>query len=601
MDFKRIYHQMSRKLFFLPTLILTTGYSTISYASTSLYLAYPPAKHTTTAASIFFIGTAPLPGEVLINDQVIERSQSGHFAPSLPLKIGENKFTLRYQDQVIERVITRVSTQPELISDDDFAPDSFTPTEDITRLPQELICFGAVAPSEAQVTVEIANQTISLFPQENWQQLPPNTAIYTPNTTTSQATINYYQGCTSFSQTGFLGNPLFKLDLGDRRPVVTKSDATVTIIPPDNLDVVEVISNQGVARTGPSTTYSRLTPLPEGTRASVTGKQGEWLRLDYGGWIKGEETRLIPRQIPPQTFVSFVNTRAGYHQTEVIFPLQVPVPVKIRQTDTSLTLTLYNAIAQTDTIRFDDHPWLKRLDWQQVTPNQVEYTIHFKSPQQWGYDLGYDHNNLILTIQHPPAISPRSIFPLQDITILLDPGHGGSELGAKGPTGYPEKDINLIISQLLAQELEQLGAKVVLTRETDVDMSLEERVEMIAEVKPAIALSIHYNALPDAGDAINTSGISTFWYHPQAHDLAVFLHNHLVKSLNRPSYGVYWNNLALTRPHYAPTVLLELGFMINPTEFEWIVDPQSQQELSESLAEGILLWFEKFSNLREFP
>ncbi len=114
---------------------------------------------------------------------------------------------------------------------------------------------------------------------------------------------------------------------------------------------------------------------------------------------------------------------------------------------------------------------------------------------------------------------------------------------------------------------------------------------MIDKLQPAIALSVQYNALPDDGDAVNTKGLSAFWYHPQAHNLAVFLHNYLVNKLGRPDYGVYWINLALTRPATAPSVLLELGFMINPTEFEWIVNPQEQRKLASAIAQGITEWF----------
>jgi N-acetylmuramoyl-L-alanine amidase len=56
---------------------------------------------------------------------------------------------------------------------------------------------------------------------------------------------------------------------------------------------------------------------------------------------------------------------------------------------------------------------------------------------------------------------------------------------------------------------------------------------------------------------------------------------------------VFWNNLALTRPHVAPSVLLELGFMINPTEFEWIVNPQAQEQLAETLADGVAEWVQR--------
>ena len=69
------------------------------------------------------------------------------------------------------------------------------------------------------------------------------------------------------------------------------------------------------------------------------------------------------------------------------------------------------------------------------------------------------------------------------------------------------------------------------------------------------------------------------------------MHNYLVKKLVRPSYGVYWNNLALTRPTTAPSVLLELGFMINPTEFEWITNAQEQQKLARAISDGVTEWF----------
>ncbi|MEO0869789.1 MAG: N-acetylmuramoyl-L-alanine amidase, partial [Cyanobacteria bacterium J06642_11] len=117
-----------------------------------------------------------------------------------------------------------------------------------------------------------------------------------------------------------------------------------------------------------------------------------------------------------------------------------------------------------------------------------------------------------------------------------------------------------------------------------------DRVAVIDATEPTMALSLHYNALPDNGDALNTAGIGAFWYHPQAHDLALFLHNYLVETLDRPAYGVYWNNLALTRPSVTPTVLMELGFMINPYEFEWIVDPVAQQELAKAVADGVAEW-----------
>ncbi len=589
---------MNRYLGIIPCISLTVlGFPMLTHAETSFYLAYPPPDHTTTAEQIFFIGTAPTTAEVSINDQVITRSEQGHFAPSFPLKIGENRFILRYQDQTIERVITRIPTQREIPRDLAFGKDSLTPNTDITRLRDELVCFSAIALPQAKVSVEIGGQTISLFPQTEQRELVPNQAIYTPSTEYNLPTpTGYYQGCTSFAETGFLGYPIFKLNWGDRL-LVERGKGKITIVAPKDLQVIRIKSDRAVTRSGPGTNYSRLTPLPKGTRGRVTAKEGEWLRLDYGFWVKETETEVIPQAIPPQSVIRMVTTRQSPDKTEIIFPLEIPIPLTLQQGDDTLTLTLYNTIAQTDTIRFDDHPWLKRLDWQQIAPNQVQYQLRFKTNQQWGYDYRYEQNNLILSINHPPRITKQSLLPLQNITIVLDPGHGGQESGARGPTGYPEKDINLLISQLLAQKLRQKGATVYLTREDDRELSLQQRVDLIAKINPTIALSIHYNALPDGGDALHTMGISTFWYHPQAHSLAVFIHNYLVNKLQRPDYGIYWNNLALTRTHYVPTILLELGFLINPVEFEWITNPQEQYKLVNTLSEAIALWFSQLETI----
>ncbi|MDV2995605.1 MAG: hypothetical protein N4J56_005259 [Chroococcidiopsis sp. SAG 2025] len=598
-------------------------------AEQQLSVVYPPANHQTVADRIFLVGTAPPTGKVVVNGKPIERSRAGHFAPSFPLRVGDNTFTLQYQNQQVQLKVQRQDTTAAPPVGLAFGKDSLTPNVDIARMPGELVCFSAIAPPQSVVSVQLGKDNIRLFPQLQQAQLPANSALLTGrNQPTRQLTSGQYQGCTTLPKLGNLLDrnntitsgftpssgiqPQFQLTLNGQT-VTQPSPGKVTILSPANLEVVEVAANEGVARTGASTDYSRLTPLPKGTRAAVTGKEGEWLRLDYGGWINSKETRIIPGSIPPRSLIRSVSARRVPGATEIVFPLQVPVPVSIQQGDRTLTLTLYNTTAQTDTIRFDDDPTISRLDWQQVTPDRLEYIFNLKSQQQWGYKLRYEGTSLVLTLRHQPrsreqvksqnskvkiqnVSTPDSRLPTPDsslsgIKILLDPGHGGKETGALGPTGYPEKDINLLMSKLVREQLARRGAEVYLTREDDRDLSLPDRVDIIDKTEPAIAISLHYNALPDAGDAMKTQGLAAFWYHPQAHDLASFLHSYLVQKLNRPDYGLYWNNLALTRPTSAPTILLELGFMINPYEFEWIVNPQAQQQLASAIAQGITQWF----------
>lgn len=584
------------KRLFCPWLPLGIGaFSTMAMVSpviaqNRLFLAYPPDQHQTTSDRIFLIGTGDRDEPVLINGEPIEnRSESGHFAPTVPLDLGENRFILQQGDDTLTVQITRVLAIPTVPAELGYVPESLFPQVNLTRQPGEAICFSAQAAPNAAVAVNWGDRTLALEAVADAVTLPPNYAVLTAQNEPIPLAASVYQGCATVPETGEIGQPSYTFNIGGEATTVL-SPGSITRADSRSFQVAEVTVPSGIARTGPSTNYSRITPLPQGTRAVVTATEGDWLRLDYGGWIRASETTLTTAAAPPRSIIRSVTSRQIPGWTEVRFPLQVAVPLTIEQTADSLTLTLHNTTPQTDTIYFDVDPVVKRLDWQPILPDKAQYRFQFRQPQQWGYKVRYEGTTLILSLKHPPRLTGNS---LAGTTLLIDPGHGSeNDLGARGPNGYPEKDVNLVVSKLLRDELEARGATVVMTREGDDDLFPGDRVDIINEVEPTLALSVHYNALPDSGDALNTAGIGMFWYHAQAHDLAEFLHDYLVQDLDRPSYGVYWNNLALARPTVAPAVLLELGFMINPYEFEWITDPDAQAELADSLADAIARWLQ---------
>ncbi|MGK7922993.1 MAG: N-acetylmuramoyl-L-alanine amidase, partial [Trichodesmium sp.] len=362
----------------------------------SLFIAYPSPNHKTTSDRIFFIGTASPEAEVTVNGKRInERSKSGHFAPSLPLQIGENIFTFRHQNEEIILKITRNSNQPALPIGIAFGQDSLTPAKDISRMPGELICFQAIAPPNANISVLLAAQNIPLLSQSQVVNLPGNLAVLTGDNQPVPSVGEYYQGCAKAETPGELGQPEFKLSLRGKT-VTQKAPGKVTILSPTTFEVAEVTVEEGIARTGPSTTYSRLTPLPKGTKALITGREGDYLRLDYGGWIKASETKISTDAAPPRSVIRSAISRQVQGATEIKFPLQVPVPITVEQGDNYLSLTLHNTTAQTDTIRLDDDPLIERLDWYPILTSTVEneqavrYKFYLKTDQQWGYKLKYD-------------------------------------------------------------------------------------------------------------------------------------------------------------------------------------------------------------------
>ncbi|MFN3360572.1 MAG: N-acetylmuramoyl-L-alanine amidase [Pseudanabaenaceae cyanobacterium] len=541
-----------------------------------LIVTYPPPQHITTSDRIFILGTAPRSGNVLVNGKAIRRSELGHFAPSFPLRLGRNEFTVVYGQESKKLVISRLPAvpPPPLVG---FVPAALFPAQRVVVPPGELLCFQAIAAPNAQVTVSSSHWQMALAPGDSLV-LPPNHAVLTHSAQLSQPQGGLYQGCTRQASNG---KYTYTWQRGER---TITAQAPGEIIIRETFPRIVVTTDQAIIRSGPGTDYSRLTPLPQGTQAAVTGQTGNWLRLEYGGWIEQKDTRVIEGVTPVRSVIRGISSRLRGETTEILFPLEVPVPISIRQEAQKLVLTLHHVTAQTDTVFLVTNPLIERLDFYQVGPDRVEYTLTFKTQQQWGYSTRYEGNTLVLSLRHPPARAK----------VLLDPGHGSAnDLGARGPNGYPEKDVTLKVAKLLARNLQARGMEVILTRSTDVDLFPQQRAEMIRRLKPTIALSLHYNALPDNGDAENTQGIGTFWYHPHSHNLAQFLHDYLTSKLNRQSYGVFWGNLALTRPAIAPAVLLELGFMTHPQEFGWITDPQAQQKLAETLGEAIEVWLRR--------
>lgn len=559
-----------------------------------LRLVYPPDRHETTSDRVFFLGTAPPDGTVTLNGQPVNRSAFGHFAPSRPLQPGENQFELRWGDRLLRRTVIRRSTATVLLNR---SLTALEPAVDLARPVGEPVCFRAVGLPDRTVTVQLGDHTIPLLPQPLAAGPPPNAAVLTGNLTlptdeAARSPLVAYSGCKGFDQPGELGRPRFVVAGEPESTTPPIAAGSVTIWPAEQRDIATVTANPGVARTGPSTDHSRLTPLPQGTQAVITGREGDWWRLAYGGWLRSSEVTVRPSTGPMQAIVRGIRASNRTGAIEVAIPLSHPVPVELRQEGRYLLLTLSHAVAATDTIFLQRNPAIERLDWQQLPGDRIEYRVPLKGPS-WGWGLRYEGNTLIWRIKHPPVRSGP--LPLSGVTVLLDPGHGGAEPGAVNAAGIPEKTPNLQTSLKLQAALERRGARVVLTRSTDRDLPIPDRLAQIAELEPTIALSVHYNALPDDGNAETTQGIGMFWYQAQSKDLAQFLHDELTRRLDRPSYGVFWGNLALARPTIAPSVLMELGFMSHPTESEWITNPAEQDRLAEAIAASLETWFDRLA------
>ncbi|HBT46711.1 MAG TPA: cell wall hydrolase [Peptococcaceae bacterium] len=174
--------------------------------------------------------------------------------------------------------------------------------------------------------------------------------------------------------------------------------------------------------------------------------------------------------------------------------------------------------------------------------------------------------------------------------VVVDPGHGGIDVGARGPGGTKESEIVLAISRHLAEFLQQGGARVFLTRQDDnvsVGESgddLVERVRLAQRVKADLFISVHANAFDD-----REYGAQVF-YDPASQEgrkLAEAVQaeiRRLLKNTEREALGL---DAFVLRTQEIPAVIVEVGFLSNPREEKLLADPSYQREMAFAIYAGI--------------
>ena len=197
-------------------------------------------------------------------------------------------------------------------------------------------------------------------------------------------------------------------------------------------------------------------------------------------------------------------------------------------------------------------------------------------------------------------VTPRLDGPAGDgpPLICIDPGHGGSDPGAIGATGTMEKDFNLSIALLLAQDLRDAGLRIIMTRETDIlpgaDISeaLHNRATIANEACANLFVSIHNNAHSDPA----AEGTETFyWGTPDKYSvegklLAEAIQRNLLEALDSVDRGArtHWVNLVVLAETDMPAALAEVGFVTNPEEEALLLDPEYRAAGAQGIADGVL-------------
>jgi len=221
--------------------------------------------------------------------------------------------------------------------------------------------------------------------------------------------------------------------------------------------------------------------------------------------------------------------------------------------------------------------------------------------------------------------------------VVIDPGHGGDDTGAKGPGGTLEKNVTLAVGRDLAEELNKVpGVRAMLTRDGDFFIPLRQRYRIAEKAHADLFISIHCNsshrrghgsgtevyflslkgaedqADQDLADVENAADL-VGGVPPQAEDdvvgvlynvrrnaalersqlLAESLLDHVSSELRVESRGIKQAGFAVLKSVEFPSVLVETAFINNPREVRMLRDPTFQRQLGKQLASGVVAYFEK--------
>jgi N-acetylmuramoyl-L-alanine amidase len=174
-------------------------------------------------------------------------------------------------------------------------------------------------------------------------------------------------------------------------------------------------------------------------------------------------------------------------------------------------------------------------------------------------------------------------------TVVIDAGHGGKDSGGvsgqRAPIFLKEKDLTLDTAKRVQAELRRAGLRVVMMREDDHFVELDDRVRFAnRQGRGAVLVSIHYDAVSNQA----MHGAKTFYWRADSHGLATRIQQQLVAATDETDQGVIRRRLRLTRNPEIPCVLCECAYITNPAEARKAATESYRQRIAHGIAQGIL-------------
>lgn len=536
-------------------------------------------KRDTVYTARHYIRGLTTPGyEVSVNSNLVTVYNTGAFAAEVLLNVGRNDIVISAKKGIEETVnVLRIFyMQPEKPE----ATSTFA-IEDIKIYPEKVTM---VSPGDIiKIRVKtLPNSQVSWLNGRFLHELPLSV---------TDGLGGVYQGQYVVKE----NDPLFDdpvaitMQNGDRSISQELADG-IRVLDPNNPMLVKSSGPNPYLNYGLGTDRlggSKIGFITPGITMQVAGKAGDLYKVQLSkrhfAWIP--ESQVEPVHVSglfrPESLTSswrvFGEGKYDYVQLSLAEKLAYRSFQEINPS--RIIVDLYGATTNTAWItQLFTTKEIKNVSYEQIEDDVLRVFIELNNEQHWGYSVYNQDNMLVIRVKHQPMLA------LKGMHIAIDAGHGGSNLGAIGTTGLQEKEVNLTLAKMLKTELEKRGAKVSLTRNEDVDMSMADRIFMLRSINPDILVSIHNNA---GGSPVATKGTSTYYRHIGFRPLSTAILKRLLE-LGVENYGNVGSfNFALSAPTEYPNVLVEGLFMSTPEDEAKLVDNEFKQRMVRKIADGL--------------
>ena len=329
-----------------------------------------------------------------------------------------------------------------------------------------------------------------------------------------------------------------------------------------------------------------------GTVLRATGRQGDAVRVELDAgldvWVDaGAVTNLSSSTSAPRRVVSNVRVVPGDGFVDLVMPMSARPAYRVESEGRTVRLTLHGVTGNTDIVWFQRADSLVRdLQWTNEANDRAVYTLQLDR-ELFGWRAFWRGDAFVLRLRRTPRVDPAR--PLAGLRIAVDPGH--PPIGSTGPTGLYEGVATLAIGERVQRLLVERGATPIMTRTTAAPVALGDRPIMARRADAHAFVSIHLNAKPDGVNPNLNNGSGTYYFQPSGAGLARAIQSRLLVNLGLHDEGTWFDNLAVVRTPWMPSVLVEGAYVIVPEQEAALRTPEFQEAYALAIVEGLEAWF----------